>query len=257
MKKLGYLFMIICMMSLFSACGQVEKESSEGITVSAAASLKDALTEIGANYENKTGDEVVFNFAASGTLEQQIEQGAPTDLFISASQKQMKKLEDKSLIEKDSKINLLKNQLVLIVSNEYKDEISSITDLIEKDLKMSIGTLEVVPAGDYAKETLDYLKIWDKVQNKIVYGKDVKQVLTYVENSEVSCGIVYKSDATISKKATIKQTFEENSHREIVYPAAVISGSENKEAASGFLKYLKTKEAQAIFEKYGFESYGN
>lgn len=224
------------------------------LNISAAASLKDALIEIQTEYEKANDVKLIFNFAASGTLQKQIEEGAPSDIFISAAQKQMDALEEKDLIVKESRRDLLGNSLVLIVSEESKDKIQEINDIKKADIeKISIGVPESVPAGSYAKESLENLKMWEEVEPKLVLAKDVRQVLTYVETGEVDAGIVYSSDAALLKKGVIVGTFPADSHKPVVYPVALINESKNKEAARKFLDYLSAGKAAETFDKYGFQ----
>lgn len=232
------------------------KESKENlnINVSAAASLTEALTEIQKKYEKETGAKLSINFDSSGTLQKQIEQGAPTDLFISASKKNMDKLQEQKLIDNDTRKDLLSNKLVLIVSEENKDKkVENVSELKNINSKLAIGEPEAVPAGKYAKEAIEYYKLWDILKDKIVYGKSVKQVAKYVESGEVAAGIVYNNDAKILKKSYIRHIFNEKSHNPIVYPIAVVKNSKNKEGAKKFAEYIQTKEAQDIFIKYGFD----
>ncbi|MTK11002.1 MAG: molybdate ABC transporter substrate-binding protein [Clostridiaceae bacterium] len=242
----------------FTACGKTANETAKApeknITISAAASLKDALNELKPKYKQKNNVKLTLNFGSSGTLQKQIEQGASVDVFISAGAKQMDDLNTKNLIDKDTKKNLLKNKLVLIVSNDYKDKIKSIDDVLSNDVKISVGEPASVPAGQYAKDTLTSLKQWDKISPKIVYGKDVTQVATYVEKGEVAAGIVYNSDTIGLKNCSIVQIFDEKLHKPILYPEAVISSSKNKDDAKKFLEYLSSEDAKATFKKYGFET---
>lgn len=252
MKRVSIILVImVCALSLVSCSKQVQQ--SANITVCAAASLKDALNEIQPDFEQGKGIKLTFNFGASGTLQKQIEEGAPADLFISAGKKQMDALETGKLIDKESRVNLLGNKLVLIIPDEYKDKIKSASDLVDKAEKISIGEPETVPAGQYAKDSLTYMNLWDKLNSKIVYAKDVKQVVAYVESGEAAAGIVYNSDATVLKNSTIAQTFDESSHKPILYPAAIVTASKEKEAAKVFLDYLQSNNAREIFQKYGFD----
>lgn len=225
------------------------------IIVSVAASLKDSLTELEKTYTQKNpGVKLTFNFGASGTLQQQIEQGAPADLFISAGKSQVEALNQKDLLVKDSEINLLGNDLVLVVSKDNTD-IKSVQDLTQQSVqKISIGTPGSVPAGKYAQESLTNLKLWDTLQPKFVFAKDVTQVLNYVETGNVEAGLVYKSDAQGSTKVRIATTVPADSHKAIVYPAGVVAATKNKQAAEDFLKYVQSPEAQQVFVKYGFQS---
>jgi len=250
-RALTVIIILVCVFSI-SGCSKQETEAA-GITVCAAASLREALNEIGPGFEKSSGVKLTFNFGASGALQKQIEEGAPADLFISAGKKQMDTLEEKSLIDKETRKNLLGNRLVLIIPNEYKDKIMTMDDLETKAEKISIGEPESVPAGQYAKDSLTYLGLWDKLSGKIVYAKDVKQVVAYVEAGEAAAGLVYSSDAVGLKNSMIVQTLDESSHKPVVYPAAIVAASVQKESSKAFLEYLQTKEAQQVFVKYGFE----
>ena len=250
-RLLTVLIILICVLPQVSCSGQAGQGTE--ITVSAAASLRDAMKEIQPAFEKEKGTKLIFNFAASGTLQKQIEEGAPADLFISAGNKQMDALEAGGLIDKESRSDLLGNRLVLIIPKEYRGKIKEVSDLPDKAGRISIGEPGSVPAGQYAKESLTYMKLWDELQDKIVYAKDVKQVVTYVEAGEADAGIVYKSDAIALKNSTIVQVFDEGSHKPILYPAAIVSASREKEAAKLLLDYLQSDSAKQIFEKYGFE----
>jgi molybdate transport system substrate-binding protein len=225
------------------------------ITVSAAASMQKSLKELQKAYTQKTpGVEINYNFGASGTLQQQIEQGASVDLFISAGKSQMDALEQKNLIVKDSRINLLSNVLVLITGKD-NSTVTSLQDLTKASVgKVSIGTPKSVPAGKYAQESLANLKLWDALQPKLVYAQDVSQVLNYVETGNADAGIVYQSDAQGSTKAKVVEAIPASSHKAIVYPVAEIVNTKNKQATDDFLKYLASAEAQKVFANYGFET---
>lgn len=225
------------------------------IMISAAASLQNALTELQKDYTQKTpGIKLTYVFGASGTLQQQIEQGAPVDLFISAGKAQMDALEQKNLIIKESKVNLLGNDLVLVTGKDTS-KVTSLEDLSKSSVgKISIGTPESVPAGKYAQESLTNLKLWDLLQPKFVLAKDVTQVLNYVETGNVDAGIVYQSDAQGSSKVKVVTVMPANSYKPVAYPAAVIAATKNKQAAEDFLKYLQSSDAQQVFVKYGFKT---
>ncbi len=237
-----------------SAKNSMQPKSTE-IIVSAAASLKDSMTELQKAYAMKKPEiKLTFNFGASGTLQQQIEQGAPADLFISAGKSQVDALDQKNLLVKESIVNLVGNDLVLVTGLDNK-EVTTVQDLTKSSVeKIGIGTPESVPAGKYAQEALTSLKLWDNLKPKFVMAKDVTQVLNYVETGNAEAGIVYKSDAQGSTKVKVALTFPADSHKAIVYPAAVVAATKEKEAAQDFLKYLQSSEAQQIFVKYGFAS---
>lgn len=234
---------------------QNESSSPVELTVSAAASLTEAYGEIKELYELEKGVKLILNFGASGTLQKQIEEGAEVDVFVSAAVKQMDALEEQNLIIKETRENIYRNELALLVAEEYKDQIKTINDLVGTDLKISIGVPEIVPVGQYTKDSLIYLGIWDKLEPNMVYGKDVSQVLTYVEKGEVAAGIVFSSDSVRAEESYLAEILPEESHAPIVYPAAVVASTKNREAAVEFLKYLKTGKAKEILEKYGFKIY--
>lgn len=223
------------------------------LTIAAAASLQDALKELKTIYTKEHSNvDIVYNFASSGTLQKQIEEGAPADLFISAGKSQMDVLAEKGLLVDSSRRDLLGNKLVLIAVKD--SPLASFTGLTDKSIaKISIGTPETVPAGKYAQEALVNLKLWDIIQSKLVPAKDVRQVLTYVETGNVDAGLVYKSDTVISDNIKIVAVAPESSHKPIVYPMAVVKSSKNQPAAQDFAKFLLTDEAGRIFAKYGFE----
>jgi len=258
-RLLAFLLILTASASLITGCGSEKQPPAAPapkieINVSAAVSLKDALEEIQKNYAVKNSNiKLTYNLGASGSLEQQIEQGAPADIFMSAAPKQMNDLEAKNLINKATRKNLVENKLVIIVPTESNIAITSYEDLTKDEIqKISIGETASVPAGQYAQEVLKKLGIWDKIKAKSVLAKDVRTVLTYVETGNVEAGIVYKTDAASSKKVKIVATAPEGSHQPIVYPVAVLSGTKQRQAAEDFLAYLSTPECKAIFEKYGF-----
>ena len=257
MKRILLIMTIIISALYFSGCTQQSRQtqqSSKSITICAAASLRDVLNEIQPMFEQESGIKLTFNFGSSGALQKQIEEGAPADVFISAGKKHMDALESKNLIEKESRKNLFGNKLVLVVPDEYKHEIKTVFDLVDKDVKISIGVPESVPAGQYAKDSLIYLDIWDKLKSKIVYAKDVKQVAAYVEMGQIAAGVVYNSDATVLKNSTIVQVFDDNTHEPIVYPGAIISAGKEKESAKAFCDFLSIDSVKQIFEEYGFNT---
>ncbi len=250
---------------VFSGCGTASKQTSVNtgvtqedtqtveLTVAAASSLKDALTEIKKVYEESSKNvKVTFSFGASGALQQQIENGADVDIFISAAVKQMDSLEEKGLIIPDTRKNFLENQVVLIVPKD-STLITDFKDLtLDKVKQIGLGEPKGVPVGQYAEEVLSNLKILKQLQKKAVYGNNVKEVLTWVETGNVDAGIVYFTDAKISDKVRIAAAAPEGSHKPVYYPAAVIKESKNPEEAKGFTDFLYGSKAKAIFEKYGF-----
>ncbi|WP_261302989.1 molybdate ABC transporter substrate-binding protein [Paenibacillus andongensis] len=224
------------------------------LTISAAASLTDAFKEIQTNYENKNKQiKLNFNFGASGALQQQIEQGAPADLFFSAATKNMKTLVDKQLIEPSQQKNMLINELVLVVPADGKVTVQKVEDLTNETIKhLAVGEPQTVPAGSYAKEALTNAKLWDTLQAKIVQGKDVRQVLTYVESGNAEAGFVYKTDALTSKNVKAVFSVDPKTYTPIEYPAGIVKATKHSKETTDFYTYLQSKEAQDVFVKYGF-----
>lgn len=224
------------------------------LNIQAAASLTDALTEIQKQY-SEANDHVTFetNFDSSGTLQEQIQQGAPADLFISAAAKNMDALDDAGLLLGGSRIDLLANSLAVIVPTDSTLAVASVADLAKPEVKVvALGDAESVPAGKYAAQALTAAGVADAVKAKAVLGKDVRAVLTYVETKDADAGIVYKTDALVSDKVKIAAEVPEDTHDPVLYPAAVINASEKQEAAQNFLDYMSGPEAGKIWEKYGF-----
>ncbi|MED4783374.1 molybdate ABC transporter substrate-binding protein [Brevibacillus choshinensis] len=236
------------------ATSAAQTEKAE-IMVSAAASLTDALNELKTTFEAENpGITVTYNFGSSGKLAQQIGQGAPSDVFLSASAKDMNGLEEKQLITKDTRQDFTKNGLVLITGASSSVAIDSFEKLTDPSLKhIAVGEPETVPAGRYAKEVMDTLKIGDSLNGRLVYGSDVRQVLTFVESGNADVGIVYASDAASSKNVKVLATAKSEWHKPIVYPGAVVAASTHADAAKSFLSYLTSDKGKAILQKYGFQ----
>ena len=227
---------------------------SETITVSAAASLTDAFTDIASQFEKKNpGTNVSLNFAGSGNLRKQIEGGAPVDIFASADENQMDILANESLIDNSSRKDFAHNSLVLIVPANNTLNITSIKDLTDpKVQRISIGNPDTVPVGKYTRTALTEAGLWSQLENKMVLGEDVKQVLTYVERGEVDAGVVYTSDAKTAEPGAIKTVTNVSVSTPVTYPIAVVSSSTHKETAQKFLDFVTGKEGQEILKKYGF-----
>ncbi|MEW9697583.1 molybdate ABC transporter substrate-binding protein [Paenibacillus sp. SI8] len=224
------------------------------LTVSAAASMTDALKEIQKAYETKNPNiKLNFNFGASGALQQQIEQGAPADLFLSAATKNLKALVDKQLIDANQQKKLLTNELVAVISTDGKASIGNVADLSKAEVKnVAIGIPESVPAGSYAKEALTNAKLWDILQPKLVQAKDVRQVLQYVETGNADVGVVYKTDALTSQKVKVAYTVDPKTYTPVEYPIGIVKATKHSKEADGFYTYLQSKEALDVFVKYGF-----
>ena len=222
------------------------------LTVAAAASLTDVAKELQTVYSTKHPNvTIAYTLAASGTLQQQIEQGAPVDLFISAGKSQMDALEQKGLIVTATRKNVVGNELVLVAGKDSKlTAFDGLKDATVK--KIAIGTPESVPAGQYAKDTLTTLGMWDQLQPKFIQAKDVRSVLNYVETGEVDAGLVYRTDAATSDKVKIVAAAPAGSSKPIIYPMAIIASSKHQQEAQQFEDFLASAEAAQLFEKYGF-----
>jgi len=257
------LWVLIVLMILALACGGCSSQPASApaptpqaqpvtLTVAAAASLTDAAKEIQTVYSTKHPNvTITYNLAASGTLQQQIEQGAPVDLFISAGKSQMDALEQKGLIVASTRKNVVGNELVLVAGKDSKlAAFDGLKDAAVK--KIAIGTPESVPAGQYAKDTLTTLGMWGQLQAKFIQAKDVRSVLNYVEKGEVDAGLVYRTDAAASTAVKIVAAAPAGSSKPIVYPMAIIASSKHQQEAQQFEDFLASDEAARLFAQYGF-----
>lgn len=227
--------------------------AEEKVTVFAAASLTNAISEIVKDYESANPQKIQTSLAASSMLAKQIENGAPADIFMSADTKWMNYLQDKNLLKTDSKVNLLGNRLVLIApkGKSFKVEMKPEFNLSSAFAgKLCTGEVESVPAGIYAKQSLKALNWWESIKARIVGSQDVRAALTLVERAECDAGIVYETDAKVTEKVETIAAFPDASHDAIVYPLSLTKNA--KPEASGFYDYLKSEKAKAVFVKYGF-----
>jgi len=227
---------------------------SSTLLIAVAASLQDAIEELDPMFESAHPTVTVnYNFAASGALQQQIEQGAPIDLFISAATRQMDALQEKNLIVSDTRRDLLTNSLVLVVPRNSTVELTDFQQLTKSDVsRISMGEPRSVPAGQYAEELFKNLDIWEQLQPKLVFGNSVRNVLGTVESGNAEAGVVYATDAKISDQVTPVATAASNLHAPIVYPMAITAASQNQQAARTYADFLTSSQAQAVFEEYGF-----
>ncbi|MBN1369315.1 MAG: molybdate ABC transporter substrate-binding protein, partial [Dehalococcoidaceae bacterium] len=187
-----------------SACGD---GTTITLNVSAAASLTAALDEINRQYELTGNTRIQVNYASSGTLQTQIEQGAPVDVFISAAARQMDTLENKGLVFAGSRRDLLNNRVVLIVPDDSSLIVDDFSDLLDSAVgKIAMGDPNFVPAGTYAKAAFEFLGTWQQIEPKLILGSDVRQVLNYVENGNVDAGLLYATDASLSQRIRIAAT---------------------------------------------------
>jgi molybdate transport system substrate-binding protein len=258
-RRLGGLvstFLLACAACLGISASRVSspvEASPAELTVSAAISLRDALDSLSQLYAaGHSGVHLAMNYGASGTLQLQIEQGAPVDVYISAALEQMDALAAKGLLLEGTRRDLLRNEIVLIVPKGTRG-VASFLDLLKSAVThVALGEPTSVPAGKYAQEVLKHFGIADQVNAKAVLAKDVRQVLTYVETGNAEAGIVYGTDAFTSSKVTVAAKAPPDSHALVVYPVAVIKDSKNQQTAKQFENFLSTPQARAVFEKYGF-----
>jgi molybdate transport system substrate-binding protein len=225
------------------------------ITVFAAASMKNALDDIDAAYTARTGVKVTVSYAASSALAKQIEQGAPADVFISADTDWMDYGSQKKVIADGTRVNLLGNKLVLIAPKDSKlaqVPIGPGFDLaaLAGDGRIATGDVAAVPVGKYAKAALEKLGSWDKAAPKFAMAESVRAALALVARGEAALGIVYETDAKVEPGVKIVGAFPADSHPPIIYPVAATSSA--KGDPSDYLAFLRSAQAKAIFEKYGF-----
>jgi molybdate transport system substrate-binding protein len=223
------------------------------VTVFAAASLTDSLNEIAAAYEKASGDKIIFNFGASSTLARQIEAGAPADLFFSADEAQMNILAKRNLIDPATRKDRLGNSLVVVVPDDSVLPIKSADDLTGAEVKrIALADPKAVPAGVYAKAWLEKLGLWPAIRPKVIPTENVRAALAAVASGNVDAGVVYKTDAAISRNVKIACEVPRADGPDIRYPMALVKGAAHAEAAKKFLDYLASEEAGQIFVRYGF-----
>lgn len=233
---------------------ETPQESPIELQVSAAASLTDAMKELGAMYEENNKEvHIVYNFGSSGALQQAIENGGAADVFVSAAQKQMNALDEKKLLADGTRVDLLVNDIVLITAKDSKLNLPDFKAVLDPQVAhIALGEPKGVPVGQYSEEVFAKLGILDQIKARAVYGSDVRQVLAWVETGDADCGVVYATDAAISDKVKVAAVAPADTHKPIVYPAAVLKDSKNEMAAKEFLAFLQTDKAAKVFEKYGF-----
>jgi molybdate transport system substrate-binding protein len=232
-----------------------QSAQDKSVTVFAAASMKNALDDVDAAYTKKTGVKVVASYDASSALMKQIEAGAPADAFISADLKWMDYGSQNKLIKDDTRVNLLGNQLVLIAPKDSKIDTVAIKpgfDLakLAGDGRIATGDVKAVPVGIYAQAALQKLGVWDAVAPKMAMTQNVRAALTLVARGEAPLGIVYSTDAKVEPGVKIVAAFPEATHEPIIYPVAATVVA--KPDVKSYLAFLRSGEAKAIFEKYGF-----
>ncbi len=233
--------------------GQTPARAGESITVSAALSLKAVFEELGREYEQSTGSRVQFNFAASGVLQKQIENGAPVDVFASASPKETAALEQQDLLVPGTRTVFASNDMVLIAPAKAGGP-ADFADLASgRVLRIAIGNPRTVPAGRYAEEVLHHYSLWEKVQQKLVLAENVRQVLDYVSRGEVEAGILFATDAAVrSNEVAVVRTAPAGSHEPALYEIAVVKGTARERDARDFIAFVLSRKGQGLLKGYGF-----
>ena len=226
------------------------------ITISAAASLKNAFEDMGKAFEGKNRSvKVYFNFGASGDLKRQIEGGAPVDVFASAAQREMDDLERQGGLVAGTRRNFAGNEIVLARPSSSTIQLKSFNDLTKQEVKkIAIGNPPSVPAGMYAEQVLKHFSVWETIKDKLVFGESVRQVLDYVARGEVDAGIVFSTDALVrSKDVAVVMKAPEGSHVAVIYPIAIVKNTKNERLAKNFVDWVTSDNGRRILEKYGFK----
>ncbi|NES86285.1 MAG: molybdate ABC transporter substrate-binding protein [Moorea sp. SIO2B7] len=248
-------FLIFSIAAFLTACSTsaLKNQDLSILTVSVAASLQDVMKAIAEEYSKNTVNiKIAYNFGSSGSLQQQIQQGATVDVFISANPKQIITLREQNLLLANTEKTLVKNKIVLIAPQD-RVGVSTIKELTSKQVsKIAIGEPESVPAGKYSKEFLTSFNLYKTLKNKFVFAKNVRQVLAYVETGNVDAGFVYATDAKLSDKVKVIATVPEETHSPIIYTVAVLKNSKYHDIAQDFWQFIFSKSAKILFNKYGF-----
>ncbi|MEY2978539.1 MAG: molybdate-binding periplasmic protein [Cyanobacteriota bacterium] len=229
------------------------------ITVSAAASLQDALETIATDFQAAAPEiQVEYNFGSSGSLQQQIEQGAPVDVFFSAAVKQMDTLGEKDLIVPETRRDVVANSLVLIAPQASTLVIQDLAELATTPFQyFAVGEFGSVPAGQYAQEAFEKLDLLEPLQAKFVFGSSVRNVLSAVSSGNAELGIVYATDAVLSDQVKVLLTVPEDLHQPIRYPIAILKNSTHPEASQVFIDFLQEDTTQQTFAEFGFVPLSN
>lgn len=243
------LFSILALTCVFSTVAVAQQE----LLVSAAASLTNAFGEVGKQFEKANpGVRVTFNFGASGALLQQIDKGAPVDVFASADQKTMDQAKEKNLILPETRKDFVSNGLVLIVPSDSKLAIKGVKDLAQTQVtRIALGNPESVPVGRYTQEVLTNAGLWEPLKPKFILAETVRQALDYVGRGEVDAGFVFGTDAIIAKDRVLVAAVAEG-HKPIRYPVAVVAGTKKREMSQRFIDFLLGSKGQSVLSRYGF-----
>ena len=243
----------LCMLVAVSLILVPSSGRAADLTISAAASLSNAFTDLARAYEKANpGTRVLLNFGSSGSLLQQISRGAPVDVFASADLETMDRAEKQDLIVRDTRSNFAANKLVVVLPSGSASSVSALADLRDAQFaRLSIGIPDSVPAGRYAKQALELAGQWEALDGKYIFGQNVRQVLDYVARGEVDAGFVYATDAELMKDK-VKVALEAKVEKPILYPVAAVKGSGNENGARRFVDFVKADAGQQVLARYGF-----
>ncbi len=245
-------FALTVALNLAIPAGAVAESAT--IMVGSASSLQDVLKELTPLFQSAhPGITVKYSFTAPGAVQQQIERGAPIDVFVPGSTKQMDALQAKGLILPETRRNLVTNSIVLVVPRNSSLKLTDFRQLTNSEVKrIAIGEPRSVPVGQYAEEVFRSLGIWEQVRPKLVMGNTARNVLASVESGNADAAVIFATDAKISQRVRQVAVAPKGSHSPIVYPIAVVSASRQQKAARTYVEFLTSSRARPVFRKYGF-----
>lgn len=262
-KRVSLVLSILLLIVSLAGCTKNKADESQNnsskkesiITVAAAASLKNCMEDklIPMFQEKYPNIKVQGTYDSSGKLQSQIQEGADIDVFMSAAIKQMKELNEKGLISENSIVELLENKVVLITPKGNNKSIKTFEDIVKSD-KIAIGDPASVPAGQYAKELFENLKLWEVVSSKASLGTNVTEVLNWVAEGSADAGVVYSTDAASNSKVEVMAEAKEGTVAKVIYPIGIIKSTKNNDSAKAFTDFLQSDEVIKVFEAYGFTS---
>ena len=250
---------ILMLLTILIVCGSAAHASEEDVVVFAAASMSEAVSALGTAFEKKTGFPVISSFAGSGTLARQIKEGAPADIFISANLPWMGYLDRAVLLEPESQVTIASNNLILVAPNEtdlpHPFRLEKLPTIIGTG-QLAIGNPAHVPAGAYAKDSLESLGLWEKIQGNLVMLPNVRAVLALVDRGEAPFAVIYETDMRLAKNIQLAAVFPQNSHPPISYVMAKVKGNDGH-STNLFYKFVRSEEGREILRRHGFLAFEN
>ncbi len=245
------LFLALAILLVPSSCGGDDREE---ILVFAAASLTDVMSELGQRFAEAEGVKVSFSLGGSASLAQLIIRGAPADVFLSAGHQPVDRLEERGLFAPGTRTNILSNELVAVgaTAESARLGISSVEDLATADVRVAIADPDLAPGGNYAREALRNLGLWERLEPRLIFASDVRVALGYVDTGNADVGIVYRTDVRVHEDLEILATIPKDSYPPVVYPGGVVARSPLVDVGARFLQYLRGEEAKKTFREYGF-----